>query len=197
MREPSTAAAPAPRNALPREDLFAHRLLAYLIDFAVAPYCIVTALAALLALPYSFSGTVVATAYFGPLVLVPLFSFSVSAATLALHSVALIGYFAYQGAMFHYSGQTVGKRILGIRVVDGGTSRQAGLTRGFVVRELVRRMMWLLPFMSIVDTAVIWLRSDKRTLHDVIVDTDVVRAAPGSRNPFNPTSRPPPEKTLS
>jgi uncharacterized RDD family membrane protein YckC len=83
-----------------------------------------------------------------------------------------LGYWTYfEGGE---SGQTLGKRALGIRV-RSDTGGRAGYGRAFG-RNLIARLIGLIPFVGIVD--VLWPLWDgrKQCLHDKAASTIVVRA---------------------
>lgn len=75
-------------------------------------------------------------------------------------------------------GQTVGKAVLGVRIVrsDGG---RAGLARLLGLRAGLPYAVMFIPVvgqvLTLVDTLMIF-RSSRRCLHDVIADTIVVKA---------------------
>jgi uncharacterized RDD family membrane protein YckC len=82
-----------------------------------------------------------------------------------------IGYWTYfEGSE---SGQTIGKRAVGIRVRDSSGGR-AGYGQAFA-RNLVARVIGLIPFVGLID--VLWplWDDDKQCLHDKAASTIVVR----------------------
>jgi uncharacterized RDD family membrane protein YckC len=134
---------------------------------------------------------VVDTALFA-LALVP-----VVAAYFALHrsAVCLVAgvfpllFTAYQSYLVTFTGQSVAKKWLGLRVVrqDGSP---VGFVSGVLVREWIVGGVELVPFVGmlcrLIDYAMI-LGEDRRCLHDVLSGTKVVlaTAAPG-RSPHSP-----------
>ncbi len=76
-------------------------------------------------------------------------------------------------------GQTIGKRLLKIRVVRNSDDSQCGLGRYFWLRSVVPWLIGVIPFVGnffpLVDALFIF-RNDKRCLHDMIADTKVVVA---------------------
>jgi uncharacterized RDD family membrane protein YckC len=71
-------------------------------------------------------------------------------------------------------GQTMAKRLLEIKVVRSDGS-QASLGRIFWLRNVVNRLLGVIPLYSLVD--VLWIFGEKRQcLHDLIADTIVVKA---------------------
>lgn len=75
--------------------------------------------------------------------------------------------------LLHRHGQTVGKRLCGIRVVRSNGQR-TGLGRLFGVRYLLAQgVLGVVPFFSLIDALFIF-GQDKRCLHDLIADTTVV-----------------------
>lgn len=75
--------------------------------------------------------------------------------------------------LLHRHGQTLGKRLCGIRIVRSNGQR-TGLGRLFGVRYLLAQgVLGIVPFFSLIDVLFIF-GQDKRCLHDLIADTTVV-----------------------
>lgn len=90
-------------------------------------------------------------------------------------------FLALHGVLLHRFGQTIGKRILKIAMVDADTYEIVPLPRLFVLRYLI----WDIPalfyplvnwIIRIVDLA-FGLREDRRTLHDMTANTIVIKVA--------------------
>jgi uncharacterized RDD family membrane protein YckC len=85
---------------------------------------------------------------------------------------------ALNAYLLHRSGQSVGKRALGIRIVRNNGSR-AGLGRSFGLRLLLPWAVAWIPVAGalfvLVDILCIF-RGDRRCLHDFMADTRVVMA---------------------
>ena len=106
-----------------------------------------------------------------------------------LLGAALIGLGAFslllvQIIMVSMRGQTIGKRLLGIRIVRNLDGSNPGFARAWLLRSLVVGLIGtlaalILPMLgnvfSIVNYAFIF-RADRRCLHDLIADTKVVKA---------------------
>ena len=106
-----------------------------------------------------------------------------------LLGMALIGLGTFslllvQIIMVSMRGQTIGKRLLGIRIVRFGDGSNPGFARAWLLRSLVVGLIGtlaalILPMLgnvfSIVNYAFIF-RADRRCLHDLIADTKVVKA---------------------
>jgi uncharacterized RDD family membrane protein YckC len=106
-----------------------------------------------------------------------------------LLGAALIGLGAFsllivQIVMLSMRGQTIGKRLLGIRIVRFGDGSNPGFVRAWLLRSLVVGLIGmligtLLPMVGnlfpIVNYGFIF-RADRRCLHDLIADTKVVKA---------------------
>jgi uncharacterized RDD family membrane protein YckC len=71
-------------------------------------------------------------------------------------------------------GQTMGKRILEIRVVRSDGS-QASLGRIFWLRNVVNGLLGVIPFYGLVDVLLIF-GERRQCIHDLIADTIVVKA---------------------
>ena len=80
--------------------------------------------------------------------------------------------------MLHRHGQTMGKRLLGVRIVRTDGDR-AGLARIFFLRSLVPGLIGNIPFVGLVfsltDSLFIF-RESRRCVHDLIADTIVIQA---------------------
>lgn len=89
--------------------------------------------------------------------------------------LALLGYTIY---LVHTNGQTVGKKILGIKVVRSDFSK-ASLARIFWLRNIVNAIPGVIPFVGnfygIVDHLFIF-GERRQCVHDKIADTIVVKA---------------------
>lgn len=83
-----------------------------------------------------------------------------------------------QAWLLHRHGQTIGKKLLGIRIVRGDLSR-CGLRRIVFLRVLPFSLVGLIPLIGpavgLVDALMIF-GDDHRTLHDRVADTVVVTA---------------------
>jgi uncharacterized RDD family membrane protein YckC len=102
------------------------------------------------------------------------------AASIGFGLVALLffGVAVWNCVLLHRRGQTIAKKMLGIRVVRKDGSR-CGLARIFFARYLPVTLLGMVPFVgglvSLVDALLIF-RDDRRCLHDEIADTIVVVA---------------------
>lgn len=83
-----------------------------------------------------------------------------------------------QGYLLHTQGQTVGKKLLGMRIVRTNGER-ATLGRLLGLRYLVGWVLVMIPFVgaiyALVDCLMIF-RDSRKCLHDNIADTIVVKA---------------------
>jgi uncharacterized RDD family membrane protein YckC len=85
-----------------------------------------------------------------------------------------------QIVMLSTRGQTIGKRLVGIRVVRHPDASPAGFVHAWLLRNLVPGILQLLPFglgflFFLVDACFIF-REDRRCIHDFIAGTQVVKA---------------------
>lgn len=88
-------------------------------------------------------------------------------------------FLALHGALLYRFGQTIGKRIMKIAIVDADTHEVVPLTRLFVFRYLI----WDFPalFFSVVNWIIritdvcFGLRKNRRTLHDLTANTIVIK----------------------
>jgi uncharacterized RDD family membrane protein YckC len=100
---------------------------------------------------------------------------------MAVGVAAMLGFFAVLGVnmlWLHRHGQTIGKRLFGIRIVRGDGSHCA-LLRVIFARWLPVTLLGAIPLLGYIVTLVdplLIFRSDYRCLHDIIADTLVVKA---------------------
>lgn len=87
---------------------------------------------------------------------------------------ALIGYQLYSVTT---RGQTIGKRLLSIRVVLKETGQNGGFVVNVLKRGLVTGILNLIPGFFLVDSLFIF-REDRRCVHDFIAGTVVVNGHP-------------------
>jgi uncharacterized RDD family membrane protein YckC len=90
-------------------------------------------------------------------------------------AIALIGYTIH---LVHKNGQTIGKKLLTIKVVRSDGSR-ASLARIFWLRNVVNALPGMIPVVGYIYNLVdhLWIFGEKRQcVHDKIADTIVVKA---------------------
>lgn len=80
-----------------------------------------------------------------------------------------------QWLMLACEGQTIGKKALGIRVVDEATGKSGGFTPNVLWRSWVNHLLYFIPFYPLADALLIF-RDDRRCAHDLLAGTKVVRA---------------------
>ncbi len=94
----------------------------------------------------------------------------------AYYAVAgfVLAYFVLQAFLLHKFGQTVGKKALGIQIVDDQTHEKTNLTRSFLIRSVVFIILNYFVFLiALIDFAFIFSKRN-RTLHDRLAKTVVV-----------------------
>lgn len=107
-----------------------------------------------------------------------LFSEAVALSILLLNGlIGLVLFLAVNGYLLVAHGQTVGKRLLGTRIVRPDGSR-TGAGRLLGLRYSIGYILGVIPFVNViyglVDSLMIF-RASRRCLHDVIADTIVVK----------------------
>ncbi|HLT48580.1 MAG TPA: RDD family protein [Rubricoccaceae bacterium] len=87
------------------------------------------------------------------------------------------GFIAYQLVLLAREGQTVGKRALGLRIVDYDDESNPGFARVFLARELLVAVIASVPFLGalfvLADVLAIF-GEERRCLHDHFARTKVV-----------------------
>jgi len=93
--------------------------------------------------------------------------------------VLLAGYYVYFVEMMYRSGQTVGKKLMKIRVIP--LEPGATLTRGMAAQRYLIQFVvaMIVPFFSYLDGFwQLWDKPYQQTLHDKVAKTVVVKVAP-------------------
>lgn len=92
--------------------------------------------------------------------------------------VAMITLLAFNLNYLYKNGQTIGKRIVGVKIVRTDDER-CGLARIIFLRNFVIGLLGNIPligpFVSLADPLFIF-RGDRRCIHDLIADTKVIIA---------------------
>ena len=97
-------------------------------------------------------------------------------ATVALLVLGIVGV-PYQVVLLRREGQTVGKLLLRIRIVDEETGVKASLYKNIVLRYFVNWLLTLIPPYVVIDHAFIFAKN-RRCLHDYLAGTKVVLDSP-------------------
>lgn len=99
--------------------------------------------------------------------------------TVMLGVLALVMYFVIHGYFLARDGQTVGKKMVGTRIVSVETDKILPLSKIFLLRVLPLNIVASLPIigslLAIIDVLFIF-RKDQRCVHDLIAGTKVVKA---------------------
>jgi uncharacterized RDD family membrane protein YckC len=94
----------------------------------------------------------------------------------------LVVYLALNGYWLSKDGQTIGKKVVGTRIVSVETNEIIPLWKVFCIRYLPLAVCANIPlagqFIAIVDSLFVF-RKDKRCIHDLIAGTKVVKATAG------------------
>jgi uncharacterized RDD family membrane protein YckC len=77
-------------------------------------------------------------------------------------------------------GQSIGKRIVGIRVVDKESDVNPGPGKVIGLRVIVNALIGIVPFYGLVDVLFIF-GEERRCIHDLIAGTRVVQGQPESK----------------
>ena len=98
----------------------------------------------------------------------------------ALAIVAFIAIFIVQIVLLVTRGQTIGKIVMNVRIVDSVTGAHPGWARLILLRVIVQSILTSIPGVGfiyfIVDSLFIF-REDRRTIHDMIAGTRVDKIA--------------------
>ena len=87
--------------------------------------------------------------------------------------VASLALLVYQLYLISATGQTLGKRFIGIRIVLKDTLENGGFVVNVLKRGLLNGLLCLVPGYFLVDSLFIF-KEDRRCIHDLIAGTCVV-----------------------
>ncbi len=94
---------------------------------------------------------------------------------LILALLGMCGYLILQAFLLATRGQSIGKIIVKIRIVDAHTGVSGGFLQNVFLREMLNSLLSMIPLYFLVDSAFI-LQNDRRCIHDHIAGTVVVDA---------------------
>lgn len=100
----------------------------------------------------------------------------------SLTSVLFLVLFFLQLMLLIKRGQTIGKTVMGIRIVDVKTQKPASITNVILLRSLVTSALYALPGIGtlflIADFVVMVINKQRLSIHDKLAKTMVVKADP-------------------
>lgn len=100
----------------------------------------------------------------------------------SLTSVMFLVLFIMQLMLLIKRGQTIGKIVTGIRIVDNKTQKLASITNIILLRSLVTSVLYILPVIGplflIADFVVMIINKQRMSIHDKLAKTMVVKANP-------------------
>ena len=76
--------------------------------------------------------------------------------------------------MMMNSGQTIGKKLCGIRVVDASTRQIPAFAQGVLIRSWLKNVMYFVPLLALVDILMIF-GDENQCLHDKMANTIVIK----------------------
>ena len=88
----------------------------------------------------------------------------------------IIAMLAVQAYSLAKTGQSLGKKIAKIKIVDANTGEKVNLTRVFLLRSVIFIIlnMIFMPFITIIDHAFAF-SGNRQTLHDKLAKTKVIK----------------------
>ncbi|OYW77099.1 MAG: hypothetical protein B7Z37_05490 [Verrucomicrobia bacterium 12-59-8] len=96
----------------------------------------------------------------------------------AVAGIAILGLMIYNLVLLTKQGQTIGKKMLGIRIVSHPDGQRAGFVKAVLLRGFVNGIIGAIPLLgalySLIDICCIF-REDRRCIHDLIGGTQVVK----------------------
>lgn len=92
-----------------------------------------------------------------------------------LFTVYLVLMLASQAYLIHKTGQSIGKKVMNIQIVDFETTQPVGITRSFLLRSVVTILMvYIFPLYFIIDY-LFALGKKRQSLHDFMAKTIVIK----------------------
>jgi uncharacterized RDD family membrane protein YckC len=85
----------------------------------------------------------------------------------------MLAYVGVQAYLLTVDGQTIGKRITGLRVVQVASGNNGGFVTNVLMRGVLTNVLNITGIYALVDALFIF-REDRRCLHDLIAGTQVV-----------------------
>ena len=108
------------------------------------------------------------------LVVLVVFFLALSDTLLVIAMLVLLAYPIVQVVLLMQYGQTIGKRLVGIRIVMASTGENGGFVPNVLLRAWLNFIISIIPLYGLVDVLFIF-REDRRCIHDLIAGTRVVR----------------------
>ena len=96
-------------------------------------------------------------------------------ALVILGFLGLVGQLVIQLVFLSVDGQTIGKKVLKIKIVKVSTGKNGGFVTNVLLRGIVSLIPCIIPVYPLVDVLFIF-RHDRRCIHDFIAGTRVVTA---------------------
>jgi uncharacterized RDD family membrane protein YckC len=94
---------------------------------------------------------------------------------LTIGGILFLVYVIWQLWMLATQGQTLGKKMMNLRIVKTDTGRNGGFVPNVLLRAIVGQgLLGAIPFYGLVDALFIF-RDDRRCIHDMIAGTAVVK----------------------
>lgn len=88
--------------------------------------------------------------------------------------IALIIPFVIQIILLSKDGQTIGKKLLKIKIVEIKNGKNGGFLTNVMVRGFVNGLLCLIPFYGLLDVLFIF-QENKRCIHDALAGTTVIK----------------------
>lgn len=85
----------------------------------------------------------------------------------------LAGLAAYQVYLLSTFGQTIGKKMMNIKIVKADSGENGGFVTNVLMRGILNGILGFIPLYALVDVLFIF-REDRRCIHDMIAGTRVV-----------------------
>jgi len=101
-------------------------------------------------------------------------AYSTAVATLIV--IAFVGIYGLQMILLSTSGQTVGKKVAKIRIVDFASGQNKGFVTNVLVRYLLNWLLCFIPLYGLIDVLFIFRGEQRRCVHDLIAKTKVIKA---------------------
>lgn len=93
----------------------------------------------------------------------------------------VLGVMVYQAVLLSSAGQTIGKRMMRLRVVTFSDASNPGFVKAVVMRGWLPSLVYPIPYLGWtfgVADGLFLFKNDRRCLHDLMAGTKVIQLAP-------------------
>jgi uncharacterized RDD family membrane protein YckC len=87
--------------------------------------------------------------------------------------IGCMGYIILQAYLLTVLGQSIGKKVMNIKIVKYDTGLNSGFVTNFLIREFLNELIGMIPFYELIDALFIF-SDNNRCIHDRLANTIVI-----------------------